>query len=139
PVLTPLQEQMTGSSRSSLLMRLAAVGAVLLIASVNIASLMLIRATGRRRELAIRSALGASAARLFRQMLIDSLALSAAGGFHGVALAYWILPVVVVNAPVNLPRLSEIHIDARVLGFALLLSIVTGLLAGILPAWKFAH
>jgi putative ABC transport system permease protein len=99
--MSPLQQQMTGRSRSGLLLLLSAVGAVLLIVCVNIANLMLARATGRRREFAIRAAVGASTRRLLRQMLTESLVVAAIGGALGIALAYGALDLILTNAPLS--------------------------------------
>ncbi|HTA68803.1 MAG TPA: ABC transporter permease [Bryobacteraceae bacterium] len=137
--VVPLQEQITGRARTGLQLMLAAVGAVLLICCVNIANLLLARATTRRREMAIRSAIGASSARLARQMLVESLLLSGLGGLAGVLIAYAAIRVILASAPVDLPRLDEIHLDPRVLLFTLGISIVAGLLFGFLPAWRFAQ
>ena len=137
--VVPLQEQITGRARMGLQLMLAAVGAVLLICCVNIANLLLARATTRRREMAIRSAIGASSARLARQMLVESLLLSGLGGLAGVLIAYAAIRVILASAPVDLPRLDEIHLDPRVLLFTLGISIVAGLLFGFLPAWRFAQ
>ena len=134
--LVPLQNQITGRSRQGLLLPLAAVGAVLLIVCVNIANLLLSRATGRRREFAIRLAMGSSAGRLMRQMLVESMVLAALGGLAGVGIAYGALQVILSTAPAGLPRLNEVHLDARMLGVALLLSVVSALLFGLLPAWR---
>jgi predicted permease len=137
--LVPLQDQITGRSRTGLELLLAAVGAVLLIGCVNIANLLLAHATGRRRELAIRSALGAGTGRLVRQMLGESLFLASLGGIFGVALAYGAIRMIVAYAPIDLPRLDEVHLDARVLLFTAAISILTGLLCGLLPAWRFGQ
>lgn len=137
--LIPLQDQITGKSRSGLELMLAAVGAVLLIGCVNITNLLLARATSRRREMGIRSALGASSGRLVRQMLAESLALSGLGGIFGVGIAYAAIRLIVANAPVDLPRIDEIHLDARVLLFTLTISTAAGLLFGLLPAWRFGQ
>jgi len=134
--LVPLQDQITGRSRTGLELLLAAVGAVLLIGCVNIANLLLARATARRREIAIRSALGAGRDRLVGQMLVESLVLAAMGGAAGVALAYEAIRVMVAYAPVDLPRTDEVHLDARVLLFTAMLSILTGVLFGLFPAWR---
>jgi predicted permease len=137
--LVPMQEQITGRARSGLQLMLAAVGAVLLICCVNIANLLLARATTRRREMAIRSAIGASSGRLARQMLVESLLLAGLGGLAGVMIAYAAIRVILASAPVDLPRLDEIHLDARVLLFTIGISILAGLLFGFLPAWRFAQ
>ena len=137
--LVPLKEQITGRSRSGLQLMLAAVGAILLIGCVNIANLLLARTTSRRREMAIRSAIGASSTRLVRQMLVESLLLSGLGGLAGVLIAYAAIRVILVSAPVDLPRLGEIHLDLRVLLFTMVVSIFAGLLFGFLPAWRFSN
>lgn len=137
-VLVPLQNQITGRSRSGLRILLAAVSVVLLIGCVNIANLLLARGAARRREIAIRSALGASRGRLARQMLVESLSLSLIGGLFGVAIAYVGLRLILRCAPVDLPRMDEVRLDARVLLFTLAISILAGLLFGLLPAWRFA-
>jgi predicted permease len=137
--LTQLQQQITGPTSAGLSLLLAAGGAVILIVCVNVASLLLIKVNGRRREIAIRTAMGAGRMRLMRQLATESLLLAGIAGGFGVACAYWILRVVVLNAPANLPRVDEIHMDARVLAFAVLLSILTGLACGLLPAFRFAR
>jgi len=136
--LIPLQDQITGRSRTGLELLLAAVGAVLLIGCVNIANLLLARAIGRRREIAIRSAIGASRSRLVRQALVESLLLSGMGGLFGMIVAQAVIRAIVAYAPVDLPRMDEVHLDLRVLLFTLVVSILTGLLFGFLPAWRFA-
>lgn len=135
-ILLPLRAQITGRSRTGLELVLIAVGAVLLIACVNIASLLLTRATARSREMAIRIALGASRARLLRQVLVESLALALTGGAIGLAFAYAAVRVIVSRAPLDLPRLDEVHLDARVLLFTAAVSVCCGLLSGLLPAWS---
>jgi putative ABC transport system permease protein len=135
-LLVPLQSQITGRSRQGLLMLLGAVGAVLLIVCVNIANLLLSRATGRSREFAIRAAVGASSARLLRQMLTESLLIASIGGALGVGMAYAALGVVIANAPADLPRLNEIRIDGTALGAAVLLAAASAILFGLLPALK---
>ncbi len=133
-----LQDQITGRVRDGLELMLAAVAAVLLIACVNIANLLLARAAGRRREFAVRSALGAGAARLLRQMMAECLLIAAAGGALGMALAYAGMRAIVAYAPVDLPRLDEVHPDLRLLAFNFAVSLGAGLLFGLLPAWRFA-
>jgi putative ABC transport system permease protein len=136
-VLTPLQDQVVGASRSALLLLLAAVSAVLLLVCINIATLLLARNTDRLREAAIRVALGARRARLVRQALTECILLSVAGGILGVALSYWGLAGLLAIAPSNLPRVAEVRIDAGVLVVAFLVSTVAGVLFGILPALRF--
>ena len=136
--LSPLHEEIVGHARRGLLVLLGAVGAVLLILCVNLANLSLARAAGRARESAIRTALGAGRAQLVRQTLTESVLLSLVGGALGIALAWWGVALLVSAAPVDLPRLGEVRLDGRVLGFALLISAVTGLMFGILPALRSA-
>lgn len=137
--LVPLQEQITGRSRRGLQLLLCAAGAVLLIGCVNIANLLLGRTTSRTQEFAIRSALGASFRRLLQQMLAESLLLAGVGGGLGVLLAYVTLRLILSHAPIDLPRLDEIHLDTRVLLFTVAVSCFSGLLCGFLPAWRFAR
>jgi putative ABC transport system permease protein len=134
--LVPLQERMVGDVRQGLVLLMAAVGAVLLVLCVNLANLSLARAAGRARDAAIRTALGASRARLLGQSLIESVILALAGGALGVLLAYWGLRALLAAAPIDLPRLNEVHVDARVLLFALAISLLTGLIFGALPALR---
>jgi len=136
--LSPLQEDIVGSSRRGLLVLLAAVGAVLLILCANLANLSLARAAGRVRESAIRTALGARRLQLMRQMLTESMLLALTGGALGIVLAAWGVQVLLKTAPVELPRTDEVSLDWRVLGFALLISIATGIVFGILPALRSA-
>jgi predicted permease len=134
--VVPLQAQITGRSREGLILVMSAVAAVLLIVCVNVANLLLSRSTARRREFSIRAALGASSARLLRQMMTECFVLAAIGGTLGVALAYQALQVILAAAPVDLPRVNAIHIDLRVLGMALALTIASALLFGLLPALR---
>src|SRR5262249_18259069 len=137
--LVQLQDQITGRSRGGLGLMLGAVGAVLLIACVNIANLLLARAIGRRREMAVRTALGAGAGRLVRQMLAESVVLAVAGGALGLVVAYAVVRAILAYAPLDIPRLDEIHPDLRLLAFNFGVSVAAGLLFGWLPAWRFSH
>jgi putative ABC transport system permease protein len=136
--LQPVVEQMVGNVRRGLIVLMAAVGAVLLVLWVNLANLSLVRAAARSREAAIRTALGAGRARLVRGSLAESLLLSVAGGALGTALAWWGVRALVAAAPLSLPRLEEVHVDLRVLLFALGASVAAGVVLGILPALRSA-
>jgi len=134
----PLLDEVVGDSRRGLALVMAAVGAALLVLCVNLANLWLARSASRARDDAIRTALGASRAQLARRALWESLVLALAGGVLGVVVAWWGLGALLRAAPLDLPRLAEIHIDARALAFALLVSAGAGLLFGILPAFGSA-
>jgi len=136
--IQPLHQTITGDARQGLVILLVAVGLVLLIVCVNVANLTLVRATGRRRDLAIRAALGASKPRLIAHSLAESFLLSVTGGTLGVLFALWIKDLVISRAPIDLPRLSETTIDGNVLAFAVALSLFTALLSGMLPALRVA-
>jgi len=137
--LEPAQETLTGSVRPTLVVLLAAVGFVLLIVSVNMASLLVARSSSRMRELAIRQALGASRARLVRQLLTESVLLSLAGGMAAMLVLSLTRGSLLALMPADLPRLSEVHFDARIVGLAFLLSIGTGILVGLTPAWHASN
>jgi predicted permease len=139
----PLRDSIVRDARTSLLVLLGAVGLVLLIACANVANLLLVRATGRKREFAIRSALGASRARVVRQLLTESVLLAVTGGVLGLALGFlgvrWLLAI----SPAGLPRIGEdgatVGVDWRVLGFTLALSGATGILFGLFPAFSVSR
>lgn len=135
---TSLEESLVGPLRASLLVLLAAVGFVLLIACANVANLLLARAISRDREMGIRKALGASRARLVRQLLSESVLLALSGGILGVALAGIMMPALRALSPGAVPRLAEARIDARVLLFSLALCALTGLLFGLAPSLQAA-
>ena len=135
--VVPLKDRVVGRARSGLQLMLMAVGSVLLIGCLNIMNLLLARLSSRRRELAVRSAIGASRWRLTRQMIIESLTLSAIGGACGLFVAYLGVRLFVAFAPSDAPRLDEVHVDMRVVMFALLVSTIAGLVIGISPASHF--
>jgi putative ABC transport system permease protein len=137
--LTPLHERVIGDIKPGLLLMLGAVGFVLLIACANIANLLLARGSTRARELAVRAALGAGRARLVRQLLTESVLLSAAGGLFGVIVGVWAVDALIAIAPRNAPRLNEITLDPAVFGFAAILTLITGVLFGLAPALHFSR
>ena len=135
----PLRDHLVGASvRSWMLMLLASVGIVLLIACANVANLLLARASTREREIAVRAALGAGRWRLVRQFLVESLVLSSAGTMLGVLVAWWVVQVLRGSMPEDVPRLTTIALDLRVLAATTGVALVTGLLFGIVPAWQMS-
>ena len=137
--VTPLHEKIVGGSRTLLLLLLGAVGFLLLIACANVGNLMLSRAAGRQKEMAIRLTLGSGRLRLVRQLLVESVLVSLVGGVLGIIVAVWGTSLLVAAAPADLPLASGISADGRVLAFAVLVSIATGLLFGLAPALTAAR
>jgi predicted permease len=131
-----MQEDLTGNFRLALLVLLGAVGLVFLIACANVASLQMIRSTARQREIAIRAALGAGRIRLLQQFLTESILIGIAGGAAGLLAAFLLARGFVSWLPADLPRISEIHVNAEVLAFGLALAILAGIILGLAPAWR---
>lgn len=132
----PLHGQSVTTVRRSLLVILAAVAAVLLIACASVANLLLARAMARRHEMAMRAALGASRGRLIRQLLIESLLLGAAGGAAGMLVAPWIAAGLLAVSPIDLQQMTDVRVDAQVMGYALLTTLTAVLLFGVIPAMQ---
>ena len=138
-VVVPLRDDLLGKSRSSMVMMLSAVGLVLLIACANIANLLLSRALSRQKEMAVRSALGASRSRLLRQLLTESVLLSVAGGALGLAGGWGLIAILPKIKSFALPDINTIQLNGAVLAFTLALAVVTGLLFGLAPAFQTAR
>ncbi|HXC68680.1 MAG TPA: ABC transporter permease [Pyrinomonadaceae bacterium] len=133
-LLTQLQERLVGELRTSLLILLGAVAFVLLIACTNVANLLLARAAYREQEIAVRTALGASRMRVVRQLLTESVLLSIVSGLIGLGLSIWLVKLLIAISPANSPRVDEIRFDWRVFGFTLGVTVLAGLLFGLVPA-----
>ncbi len=138
PNFRPLKQQVIGSVGNVLWVVMATVGVVMLIACANVANLLLVRADSRQQELTIRAALGAGRARIARELLIESVTLGLMGGVLAVGAAYVGLKLLVRMGPAELPRLTEVVLDARSLGFTLFLAVFSGLFFGSIPAFKYA-
>jgi putative ABC transport system permease protein len=137
--IAPLQEQIVREHRTALTVLLAAVAGVLLIACANVANLLLARGIARRREIAIRSALGAGRGRIVRQLLIESALLAMVAGAAGILLSQWGVAAIVAASPLDIPRLQSVRVDPTVLLFAALLSAATGVAFGIIPAFQVSR
>ena len=136
PLARPLQDVLVRSARTPLMVLLGAVLCVLLIVVANVANLLMARATVRARELAIRAALGAGRGVLVRQLLTESVLLAVVGGGLGVLLAFWGVDLILALEPGDIPRVAPIAVNGQALTFAVALSILTGLLFGVVPAWQ---
>jgi len=138
-LVKPLREELIGDVRPALYVLFGAVICVLLIANANVANLLLARATERGKEIALRAAVGASRSRIIRQLLVESLLLAVLGGLGGLLIAQWGMEVLIRTVPQNIPRVSTISLDGVVLAFTLLISFVTGIVFGFVPAWQVSH
>jgi predicted permease len=139
PMILPLKQQVIGNVGELLWVVMGTIGVVLLIACANVTNLLLVRVEARQQELAVRTALGAGRARIIRGLLVESVMLGVTGGFVGIGLAYAGVRFLVSLGPSNLPRLNEIAMDAATLGFTLVVSVVSGLLFGLIPALKYSQ
>lgn len=137
--VVPLEDEIVGNRATALTLLMAAVGLLLAMACANLAQLLLARSDRRLTEFATRKALGAGPAELFRLALTESLLLSIAGGAGGIVLAYWLVPFLLVLAPIEIPRLAEATVDVRVMSVAMLISIVSGCAFGLAPAWRLSR
>ena len=138
-VVMSLKEKVVGNTRVALIVLLVAVGFVLLIACANVAHMLLARAAARQREVAVRLALGATHLQIVRQFLVESLILASLGGLVGLALSAAGIRLLIALAPGDLPRVEQVAIDGQVLAFTLGVSMLTGLIFGLVPAWQSAR
>jgi predicted permease len=138
PILLPLKQELVGDIGKALWVLMGTIGVVLIIACANVANLLLLRTEGRQHELAIRLALGAGWQQIAGALILESVTLAALGGAAGLGLAYGAIRLLVAIAPANLPRLSEIAVDGRVMLFTAAVSLAAALLFGAAPAWKYA-
>jgi predicted permease len=138
PAIRPLKQEVVGNVNDVLWVVMGTIGLVMLIACANVTNLLLVRAEARQQELAVRAALGAGRGRIVRELLLESTLIGLMGGVLGLGLAHEGLRLLVAIGPSNLPRLSEISMDAWTLGFTLALSLLSGLLFGLIPALKYA-
>jgi predicted permease len=139
PMIRPLKQEVVGNVGELLWVVMGTIGVVMLIACANVTNLLLVRVEARQQELAVRTVLGAGWTRIVRGLLIESMMLGLIGGVVGAGLAYAGVRVLVATGPSNLPRLNEIAIDGRTLGFTFVLSVLSGLLFGLIPALKYAR
>ena len=138
PAVRLLKQEVIGNVSELLWVVMGTIGVVMLIACANVANLLLVRVEARQEELAVRAALGAGWGRIVRGLLVESVMLGLMGGAVGVGLAYAVVQLFVTSGPANLPRLSEISLDSRTIGFTLLVSLLSGLFFGLIPALKYA-
>ena len=138
PMIRPLKQEVVGNVSEGLWVVMGTIGLVMLIACANVTNLLLVRVESRQQELAVRAALGAGRQRIISGLLVESVMLGLLGGIVGIGLAYAGVRFLAAIGPANLPRLSEISMDARTLGFAFLISVLSGLLFGLVPALKYA-
>ena len=135
----PLREELVGDVRSALYVLFGAVVCVLLIANANVANLLLARASVRGKEMALRAAVGASRSRIIRQLLTESVILAGLGGFCGLVVAQWGTDALIKTVPQNIPRITDIRLDGVVLAFTVLISLGTGVIFGLVPAWHASN
>ncbi len=137
--LLPLRDNLVGDVRKALYILFGAVVCVLLIANANVANLLLARASVRGKEIALRAALGANRARIIRQLLTESVLLAAIGGGLGLLVAEWATSALIAAVPQNIPRADTIQLDGAVFAFTLIISLATGIVFGLVPAWQASH